>query len=366
MSPFYRILSLFLLLSLCCAMPALADFTLGGSARAVAMGGAGLASGDAGETAANPAFLAESGLRLGVQWPNIATRMQGAAGLSDAISLLGNPKINVTDAFDLVKELGSRPTEIDASANAGLLLPHSDLQVSATVRTFIKPDVNFADWVKDGSSGAPPAVGVADVSALGETTLPSVGIGMYLPKLDALPGKLAVGVRVKPTKAYYSHYVYNVDAGGNLNSTLAPEMGGKTYLSASSISADMGLMFTPTVLPNFHVALMVDNLIEPKAITFNAPDIDGLLSQDVSPRTFSLGAAWVNNRLTLAADLVDLTGAISKAHGAVGGELRMPLGIALRGGYNSHYGFTAGFGFRGFGLAYSQRAPLMLSNAVAF
>lgn len=346
-------------------LPAFADVTLGANARAVAMGGAGLASGDAAEAETNPAFLADAGMRLGVIWPNIATRMQGPASLGDAIDLIGDSKLSLDKAVELVSEVGTGPTTLDAAMSAGLALPYSDLRVSAAMRTVVTPNTEFADWVKGGMSGSLPSTALADVKAAGIVTLPSIGVGTYVP---GLPGRTAVGVRLKPMQAYYTRYTFdatNLDENGWPVGTLAPEMGGKDYLKETSFGADLGVMFTPDGNPNLHIAGVVNNLIEPKAIAFPTGGPFGDVLQ-VAPRTFSVGAAWVSELATLAVDVVDLTHKIDSTTLRLGAELRTPLGLALRGGYNTQNGFTAGLGLGDFGLAYSKDTPIMVSHTVAF
>ena len=149
------ILTVPLLLLLCVwfMLPATADVTLGPSARSVAMGGAGLASGDAPEAAVNPAFLADTGARFGIRWPSIDAHMQGA-NLGDVFDLLRRPSLNVNDALDLATTLGDSPVEIDAAVATGLLLPKADLTVNANIRTEIAPNAVFQQWVRDGADPA--------------------------------------------------------------------------------------------------------------------------------------------------------------------------------------------------------------------
>ena len=95
-------------------------------------------------------------------------------------------------------------------------------------------------------------------------------------------------------------------------------------------------------------------------------DGDGLFKKQVAPRTISAGMAYVKNRVTLAADVVDITSAFTNTQYRLGAEMRLPLGLNLRGGFNSHTGLTAGFGVGSFGIAYSKETPIMLSEAVTF
>jgi len=355
-----------LLLGLSLCLPACADLTLGGNARTVAMGGAGLASGDSSESATlNPATLAYTGLRFGIEWPTINTRMQGAS-FGDVFSLLGKPSLSPSKALDFALKLGDERTSLDATAGAGLLLPSSDIRATAALHAELDPNAAFQQWV---SSGANPAdlTGDAriDIYGAGVATLPSVGLGITLPNSGEGASRFSIGLRAKPVRSYYSHYIVDKDSvsGTEISPQRAVEMGGKDYLKQSSFGADLGLMYSPGSMPDLHLAVVVDNAIEPKALSFSSGTV---ASRQLSPRTVSAGMAYVKPMVTLAADLVDLT----KAHGdpqvRVGGELRLPLSLALRGGYNTVSGFTAGIGFGGLGIAYSKHTPILITEAIKF
>lgn len=340
------------LLLFCCAA-ARADISLGGDARAIGMGGAGLASAvDGGGS--NPSALADTGARFALEMPNITTRMTGF-GYSDVFKLLGSPTLSAAKAFDLAKDLANGTPRLDVAASAGVLLPQADVRVQASLRAEVRANAAYRQLI---SGGPIDPSAKADVIAGGLAMLPSVGLGMRLPMREDA-GTLAVGARLKPTRAYYSHYVIDPAAFAAGTPALAAEMGGKTYLSTTTFSMDAGLTYTLPHLREARMALVVNNLIEPKAV--NA----GPVSVQLAPRTVSAGVALENGITTLAADLVDLTRAQGNTQLRLGTETRLGL-LALRGGYNSSTGFTAGLGLGGFGLAFSQRAPIMLSHSVAF
>lgn len=355
-----------LLLCTLVTMPALADITLGSDARAVAMGGAGLASNEATQAnSLNPAALADTGMRFSIEWPTVNARMQGA-GYGDALNMIGNPSLGAKDALDLATSLGKQDTRLDASATMGVLLPKMDLEAKAAMRTDITPNDAFKAWAKSGGAGLPSADARADVYAGGLVSLPSVGVGFHVP-IGTRAGTVAMGVRLKPVTAYYSHYIIDSTAIAADTPALASEMDGHDYLKQGSFSADLGLMYTPASMPNAHLALVVNNLIEPQAIRFGGTAPAGLTEKQLAPRSISAGASLVGDRVTLAADLVDLTSAYGSPQLRVGGELRLPGNLlALRGGYNTSTGFTAGVGIGGFGIAYSKHTPIMLSQSITF
>ncbi len=340
-------------LLLACCVAAHADIALGGEARAIGMGGAGLASAlDSGGS--NPSSLADTGARFALEMPNISTRLTGF-GYGDAIKLLGSPTLSPSKAFELAKDLANGTPRLDAAASAGVLLPQADVRVQATLRAEVRANDAYRQLI---SGGAVDPTAKADIIAGGIATLPSVGLGMHVPMAEER-GTLAVGVRLKPTRAYYSHYVIDPAAFLAGAPTLGAEMGGKNYLTATSFGVDAGLTYTLPRLREARVAVVVNNLIEPKAVSAGAVGIQ------LAPRTVSAGIALENGLTTLAADLVDLTSAQGKTQLRLGTETRLGL-LALRGGYNTATGFTAGLGLGAFGIAYSQKAPVMLSHSVTF
>lgn len=364
LSSHVRALSLIFVLAAVIAalVPAAATVTAGANARSVAMGGAGLASGDTQDAVNNPAFLADSPQSFGIIWPSLNANADGV-GFSDALKLIGDAKVDAKKALDLLTESGSNASTVDLSASGGLALPRGDLVATAAVHTEVMPNSAFSTWVKDGQSGTPPEGAQADIYSGGLATLPSLGFGFYLPSMTSMPGRTAVGFRIKPEQVFYSHYVFD---GTSPTGRPADEMGGKSFLKSSGLAADMGLTFIPQNAPNVHLALVVNNVLQPKAIRFAAPSERFGASKQLAPRTISVGTAWVNENLTLAADLVDLTHKVDNSSLRLGAELRLPSGIALRGGYNTLNGLTAGIGIGGFGVAYSGKTPVMISNYISF
>jgi hypothetical protein len=314
-------------------------------------------------------MLAETGARFSILMPTIDAQMQGAS-YGDVFKLLGKPSLSSDDALDMATSLGTHNTEITASASTGVLLPQMDLQANATIRTQIKPNDEFKAWAKAGAD--PLLLGnyndpKAEVKAGGLANLPSFGIGFHLPARSKNAGQLAVGVRVRTTQAYYSHYIVDAQAIADNQPRRSDEMGDNDYIKQGSFAADFGVTYSPKSSPNARLALVVNNLIEPKAIDFGPTAPAGTPSVQLAPRSFSVGAAVDQEFGTLALDVVDLTGAYGKAQVRLGGEVRAPGGLlALRGGYNTATGFTAGIGLGSFGIAYSNETPIMLSQSITF
>ena len=258
-------------------------------------------------------------------------------------------------------------TNIYAAARVGVLLPLSDLQFEAAIRTNIIPNDSFKAWASAGGTGLPPADAQADIYAGGLTSLPSFGVGVKLPFIGGKIGSVAVGVRARPTKAYYSHYIVDSEALLTGNARPAAEMGMDDYRSETSLSADVGMIYKPAIMPNLRLALVVNNYIEPKKITLDELAPLDLYHQQLAPRSMSAGAAFVTKSITLAADMVDLTQVFGKTELRIGSEVRLSGSkLALRGGYNSLSGYTVGMGVGDFAIAMSKESPLLLSQAIHF
>ncbi len=347
------------------ALSARADITLGGNARAIAMGGAGLASGDASEGAAlNPALLADAGARMGIEWPTITTTFAGGS-YADAFRLVGNPVLSAGDAANFATTLGSQNITMDASGSVGLLLPNSDFRANAALRVKILPNAAFQDWEQHGGTLSPDAR--ADAVGVGMANWPSFGMGFYLPVNPQTTGMVAMGMRFKRTQVYYTHYIIDAATVAGGAPTLAPEMQGMDSRRTTSFSADLGFTYMPANTTHMRYAFVIDDLVQPKTIQFPGPTPAFLpADRQVLPRSYSLGTAYVDDNLTLAADWVDLSGAYDRPQIRLGIETRLPNNLALRGGYNSTDGFTVGVGWGDIGLAYSAHAPMLISESIAF
>ena len=359
-----------LLLNLLALLPAKADLTIGADARMAGMGGAGLAVSDIQQTAANPAFLADSHYRFGIQMPSVTAVLDGIS-YNELTNHVNGVSMGAGDATTLAEDLGKQNVTFGANMDVGLLLPFTDINASATMRGEIEPSNTFSQWVVGGAQTAALAnltpAQVADfnktaVEAAGVAYAPSVAFGFHVPGSRATGGQVSVGVRVKCAEEYYSKYQITTD-GTNVNATPAPEMGGQNYLKSNSVAGDLGFLYTPNRFPNTHMALVIDNALEPKAISF----ADGTTKQ-ITPCTYSIGfAQQVTRKFLVALDVVDLNHAYNtNSELRVGAEYRL-LGIAaLRGGYSSDTGYTVGIGFGSLGIAYSKTAPVLFSEAVTF
>jgi len=367
LSPSIPVLPLCVALFLCSGalLPTRADVTIGGSARAVAMGGAGLASGAAeGGTALNPALLAEATTQ-GIEWPTIDSHMNGQ-DYTDAFALLGSPRLHANTAFTFARDLGTQPDNMSASARMGLMLVQSELTADAALRVKILPNDAYQQWATAG--GVMPAGAQADVVGVGLSDLPSIGLGLYLPSSSPSAGALAIGLRLRRTQIYYSHYVVDAAALAAGRPSVGAEMLGRDSLRSTSFAADLGFTYTPPTSQHFRMAFVVNNLVQPEKLAIADP-LPAFLpnGRQMAPRTFNLGTALVDQNVTFAADLCDLTNALGDGRQArIGLELITAGGIALRGGYNSSFGLTYGLGWNGFGIAFTRQMPVLISQTMNF
>lgn len=397
--------------------PARADLTFGYDARYVGMGGAGLALIDDPTQASmlNPAALS---LRtgFGIQWPNISARWRGA-GLDDVLNK-GFKGGTASQAEDLARSFAKEPTRLDIGLGLGLLAGPIGLRGTGQVAVNVIPGAGFTTWANSGQSFASyvqntyagefanfaaatnqaqlqaaidhlnQVAGAVNADVVAAAFYgPSIGVGFKLPVGQDTLGDMRVGVRAKQLQCYYSHWnvapsvdpntLYQFGNGGAVldqlfQATPAAEMNGRDEISKSSLGFDAGVIWQPKQISNLTLAATIDNLIEPSfTIPGNASAAVAKRGEKLLPRTINLGAAYkLPAGLTVAADMVDLTGANNTQELRVGAELRPNLPmlnwIALRAGYASNTGGTLGLGLGSVGIAYGKRAPLVATQSFNF
>jgi hypothetical protein len=159
------------------------NLTVGGDARAQAMGGAGVATGGAGR--ANPGALAfAKGVSLG--FPTIGLRTSGA--LRD-VTKLGTVQKFVTnndgtDKGDAARKLAREFASEDSGFgfNTRLAFRFGPLEVASgdVAQGKISPNAAPKNWTTTNLAN-PPIGAAADVSVAALYSLPSVAFGMQLP-----------------------------------------------------------------------------------------------------------------------------------------------------------------------------------------
>jgi hypothetical protein len=344
-----------------CTLSVQADVYFGANARAAAMAGVGIATIDSSTSQVlNPATLSETGLRLTVQQPNLDIRTDGI-NISEAFKLLGSSKISASDAFKLAKDFGDGPASVDVNTGIGIGLPISAVRVNASAKVTIDPNPDFQNWAKTGVVAGTPQ---ADIFGIGITTIPEVAIGFKLP-LKSDYGTFSLGTRIKPTTIYYSHYIVDSTNIAGSAAKLAPEMSGSSYLKKSSIGADIGLLYKSSIIKGLSIGVVGNNALAAKSIKFGVPGAPAKVS-NISPRTYGAGATFTKSMLTASVDFNDVFHKFGKTQMSAGAELRLPLSIALRAGYNTSMGFSGGLGIAGFNVSYAGKSPFVLSQMISF
>jgi len=343
------------------------DITFGGNARALAMGGAGLAIVDrAGRnTLVNPASLALLNRRVLVEYPDLGFRASGIP-LGEAFDhLTGNPDKN--DAASLARDFGKRNSSFGVNLGWGVRLAHLDVRATGVATVRVLPDEKFQTWAKTANGDVTQLDPTARADILGAAiySLPTIGVAERISPPGS-PTRIEAGARVKLMRAIYSHYVARLNtAGTDIEAIVAPELGSGTTLTKDGIGIDAGFLVHPRDYEGFSGALVITNLIEP-SFRFIGTDTTGAPARyDLQPRSASVGAAWHRGRVITAFDMVDLTHAYGDVQVRLGAEYST-RSVAFRAGYASARGFTVGFGWRWINIAYGQRSPLAVSHFLRF
>jgi hypothetical protein len=342
------------------------NVTVGNDARALAMGGAGVATG--GANRANPASLAFAN-NLRIYFPTIGLRTEGA--LNDVTKLeniskfvSGTEREKNEAATDLARKFATSESLLGLNSGFTVRFGTLELQANGIAQGRLVPNATLRSWAGSGGAGEAPAGSSIDLAGTALYTLPSVGMGIQIPaKLVPFAAKqkmsIGIGGRIKYLNSVYSHYNAVADGAGNFTATPTAEMGGKEYLSKKGIAADIGAMGQWDMNgASLAGGLVITNFIKP-SMTFL--DINGKNFDPVA-RTVSAGASFHKGGLTLAGDIVNLT---SSPNIRVGGEQKLGP-IALRAGFTTAGGTTYGLGILGVDIAFGKGQPLEVVQTLRF
>lgn len=362
-----------------------ADVTFGGDARNFAMGGVGVAlNRTGGSNRFNPATLMTEPGKFSLYTPSLGTRASGGLNVNDVISFMTESSGNETQALGLARKFSQDDSDLGINANVGVRVGPIEILATGVGKARILPSADLKEFVSQNGTQAlstiPAGSGKnysADVIAAGVYTLPTIGMGFRVPK--QIGGyTINGGVRVKLMNAVYSHYIVNealLRSGqvSNTNDLLAPEMmrdgQKKDILTKSGVGVDLG--FLAESQAGLFGAIVVNNLIKPD-LTIEGVTPAGTIGQNVRQdidflaTTISLGAAYSKNGRTLAADLVDITGAVQSPQLRFGAEQRFGRILALRAGYSTGTGFAYGLGIFGFDVAFGTEQPLEIVRTLKF
>lgn len=366
------------------AHPAAAqDYTYGGDARSFAMGGAGIALMQARSGRSNPATLAFENKEADPTFPALGVRATGPVSRDSASGYLTGG-FKAKDALSLSRTYGSRDSEFGLNAMAGFRFGHVELGAYAVGTGRVLPNSSLQTWVRNTPReyGLMPQDSRADVYAAGYYNLPSIAYGRSFSLGGRKDGQtkrsllapnntpeLGVGLRLKAMRAVYSHYVADyASLQGVADAQLAPEMNGNDTLTKNGFGADLGFLIRPHSGSGVSGALVVANAVKPNFV-FNSTDRNGNSSRvDLLRTTFTAGVGYeaLRGGTTLAADLVDFTGAAGPAQLRFGAEQRVWRSLALRAGYSGSAGLTYGLNFFGVDAAFGTKMPLEVVRTFRF
>jgi hypothetical protein len=349
------------------ALPVWADLSFGGSPSA-GMGGAGLAviRRPTAQSFQNPAVIAYvQGFRFGAG--NIDTTSRGASfsRLLDDLEVRQGSAADIATAAGLLRKYAREDTRLLLTGDLGVIASGVGISVGGIVDARLIPNAPLQNWARtDGNIANIPANSRADVIAVGVVSLPDITTGVRLPSQQ---GDLAVGVRLRNLKLYYTHYFANqaqLQAGGS--ATRAPELQGRDYREFSATGIDLGFLWRPTGDQTYTLALVVENFVEPN-IRFEATDRVGqVFNFKPLKRSYHAGVAVeLETGSLIAVDFIDIGNNVGKGEIRLGYEQRLGR-IALRTGYASKTGWTAGLGIGGFNIAYSDTLPVVVSRTLNF
>jgi len=349
------------------ALPVWADLSFGGSPSA-GMGGAGLAviRRPTAQAFQNPAVIAYvQGFRFGAG--NIDTTARGASlsRLLDDLEVRQGSAADIATAAGLLRKYAREDTRLLITGDLGIIASGVGISVGGILDARLLPNAPLQTWARtDGNPINIPANAQADVIAVGVVSLPDITTGVRLPSPQ---GDLAVGVRLRNLKLYYTHYFADqTQLQAGQNATRAPELQGRDYREFSATGIDLGFLWRPTGDQTYTLALVVENFVEPN-IRFQATDRNGqIFNFKPLKRAYHAGVAIeLETGSLIAVDFIDIGNNVGKGEIRLGYEQRLGR-IALRTGYASKTGWTAGLGIGGFNIAYSDTLPVVVSRTLNF
>lgn len=349
------------------ATPMWADISFGGSPTA-GMGGAGLAvirrpTALAFQNPAAAAYITR--VRASGNF-DFNSRGAGVRSLLDDLEIRQGSAADIATTARLLRSYARQDTQLQITGDLGVIANGVVISVGGIVDARLLPNEPLRTWARtDGNPINIPANARADLIAVSVVSLPDVAAAIKLP---AQQGDLAVGVRLRNLKFYYTHYVANqaqLQAGGS--AARAPELQGRDFLERSTLGVDLGFLWQPMGDKTYTLALVVENFIEPN-VRFQATDRDGqIFNFKPLKRTYNAAVAFdLDTGSLIAIDFIDVGNNAGKGEIRLGYEQRLTRGLALRAGYASKTGWTAGLGIGGFNIAYSDRLPVVVSRTLNF
>lgn len=319
----------------------------------------------------NPAAVAYvRGFRFGVNNFNLNTENITARQLQDTLEIGQKGAVDINDAARIIRTFGDEEkVRAVLSADIGFVASGVAVTFGGVGDFRLYPNENLRRWVRGDTDDLSGARG--DLYGVFVFSLPEVAVGTRLSISDERSDELALGVRARFLRVFYTHYFAqeNDIAGGQDSSRYrAPELGNQDYLDERGVAIDFGVIYKPNRDIPLSYALVVENLIEPKVEFAYTPPGGGALSS-IKPikRAVHLGIAMEDQRgLTYVVDWVDVTNNTGRSELRFGAEQRIGRGLAVRAGYGSRNGWAVGAEIFGINLAVAQKFPLQVSRSITF
>ncbi len=349
-----------------------ADVTFGG-ARAAGMGGAGLALPiDVGNNyRMNPAFLAFGSKAPTIQWPGLGYKLDGISlgNVRDVVGTIGDGGLDASGILTLARQYADSSKALGFNGNVGFRFGGLAIGGAGEVGINSIPNASLKQWAQNGGDvNNVPVDARLDAYGYGYEQF-EIGYGN---SVRTTAGKFTIGANVRRIKAYYAHKyadsttIQNNDQNGVQNgSGIVGD-----YATKDSTGVDLGMLYNFPNVNNLYVGMVIQNFIEPKIdFDYEAPGggqpiIPG--GFDPYKRTFNLGLGYVQDKLLMAADLVDIGNNSGGQQLRYGAEYAIGKNTFLRAGYNSQTAFTYGLSFGGFNVQLGGKAPLSLTTVIRF
>jgi hypothetical protein len=355
-----------------------ADLTFFGSARANAMGGAGLALVDRSgrNITLNPASLAVMNRRVRLGFPGIGIHTRGAATLDKAVKYLIRPPDD-EETTELAREFASKTSEVGGHLEWGIRLGHLEIRADGTGLGRLIPNAALRQWAADNAPPEAldpshpshnPAYAGAQADGIGAAvySLPTFTLAERVSRRGN-PTQIEAGARLKFSRGVYSHWIARQEELLTTGAAdPAPEMGGRNTLEKQGVGVDFGILVHPRFEESgFSTAMVIANLIEPRLVFDGTDELGNPKRYHLQPRSISVGGAYEKQRFIGALDFVDLTSAYGDPQARFGVEYKTRR-VAFRGGYSSARGFVVGFGWGYLDVAYGPRVPLEVAHVLRF
>ncbi|MBI1331879.1 MAG: hypothetical protein JST12_00740 [Armatimonadetes bacterium] len=354
------------------AATAHADVTFGG-ARAAGMGGAGLALPvDVGNNyRMNPAFLAFGSKAPTLQWPGLGYKLDGISisNVRDVVGTIDHGGLDANGILTLASKYGESPKAVAFNGNVGFRM--GGLAIGAKGEAGINsiPNASLQTWAQaGGDTNNVPADARLDAYGYGYQQV-EVGYGN---SVRSKAGKFTLGANVRRIKAYYAHKFADSATIASGDSNGVQNGSGITgdFATQDSTGVDVGLLYNFPNVNNLYIGTVIENFIEPNiAFNYEAPGggqpiIPG--GFDPYKRTFNLGLGYVQDKVLMAADLVDIGNNSGGQQFRAGAEFKIGGNSYFRTGYNTQTAFTYGFSVGGFNIQLGGKAPLSLTSVIRF